>query len=153
MEEMSRPWCRLLELQGKNTHQQMGSWSICTSTSSSLQTFNVSRKSIIYQRFVSISSYCICCTSITIVSIDTNLLLVDSISNGFLKFNNFEPMHSTQHITQKRADQGLCTFNPEVRPAFVSCFVKYWPDNSYFLVSFVSYPPMSPNSFECNLLW
>jgi hypothetical protein len=49
--------------------------------------FNPSRKSLVYQRFISISSYYICCdlpVSITIalrfVSIDTNLFLIDSFS-------------------------------------------------------------------------
>ena len=42
-----------------------------------------SGKPMFYQRFVSISSYCICCDlpmSITIMSIDTNLILIDYFS-------------------------------------------------------------------------
>ena len=88
---------------------------------------NPSRKSLVYQRFLSISSYHICRdlpVSITIalrfVSRNTNIFLIDSFSPvlcDFLKFNHFGAMASRQTrrtphnvYTQKRADREFQDF-------------------------------------------
>ena len=102
-----------------------------------------SRKSLVYQRFVSISSYYICCDLLALVtialrfvSIHTNLFLIDSFSPPWLGNGlKTDPMHSTQCIHTKMHWQtvpGLCTIFQIKKSAdtkWTHLFLKTVPGN------------------------